>query len=327
MQGRHFISIVVPTRNRVGLLAHALGSFVDLDYPGDQYEIVVVDDGSTDGTTDVVARLATVSTQPPVRFFRSQGSGGNAARNLGAREAIGDVLCFVDDDTEASDGWLRAVIEATETYPDVGVFAGRIQLRLEGSPPRTCGREPLGETELDLGDDDAETAVAWGANLIIRREVLTRIGPFDETLPIYGDEFEWVYRYTTSGGRILYVANATIVHRRPAASLTPMALLRRSIQFGRGWAAASPLMSQPFSVAGTLAAAARGFAHGLTRGCFVGYRNAFSSLGTSTEAIRLLVRGDAGPSISWLPRHPLGMRTNRTWVRRLRTIGKGSGSR
>src|SRR5262245_50072483 len=270
MAERPYISIVIPTRNRARLLMDALASFARLDYPPDRYEIVVVDDGSTDHTSSEVARFAASGIQPAVRPVRGSGSGVNSARNLGVRHASGSILCFVDDDTEATDGWLDAVAQAADTYPDVDVFAGRLTLRIEGPAPRMCGREPLGETELDLGDDDRETRAAWGANLIVRRGILDRVGQFNESLPIYGDETEWLHRYKGSGGRIMYVAKANLVHRRTADLLRTSSIVRRSFRFGRGWARASGVMGRPGSVAGAIASSAHGFAHGLRYRCIVG---------------------------------------------------------
>jgi glycosyltransferase involved in cell wall biosynthesis len=298
---RPFVTIVMPTRNRARLLGAALRSFLDQDYADDRFELVVVDDGSTDDSAAAVARVADARPQVPVRFVRNPGQGVNSARNAGLSEAAGELLCFVDDDTAAGPGWLGAVVNGSETHRDRDVFAGRLILQYEGRPPRICGREPLGETELDLGDADIDTEFAWGANLIVRRRVFALVGPFDESLPIYGDETEWVVRYRRSGGRVMYLADAWLWHRRTAASLRIGSLLGRSFRFGRGWAAASNAIGARCSVAGAVASAIRGLGHGVRFRCFVGFRNAVSGIGTAIEAARMMITGVGGGSISWLP--------------------------
>ena len=121
--------------------------------------------------------------------------GLNVARNTGVQRSRGELVVFVDDDIEASPGWLAALLQAARTYPDADVFAGPIRPRLEGPVPRTCGREQPPITTLDLGTEDTrEIAFAWGANMAIRRTALERVGPFDTTLEHGGDEQEWQER-------------------------------------------------------------------------------------------------------------------------------------
>jgi glucosyl-dolichyl phosphate glucuronosyltransferase len=298
---RPFVTIVMPTRNRARLLGAALWSFLHQEDAVDLYEVVVVDDGSTDDSAAVVARVADARPQVSVRFVRNRRHGVNAARNAGISVAAGQLLCFVDDDTEAWPGWLRAVVKGSEDHLDVEVFAGRLILRYEGLPPRICGREPLGGGELDLGDADVDTEFAKGANLVVRRRVFGLVGAFDERLPIYGDETEWVDRYRRSGGRIVYLADAWLWHRRTAASLRVASLLAHSFRFGRGWAASSDAMGSRCSVAGAIASAVRGLGHGIRFRCFAGFRRAATGIGTAIETARMLVTGVGGASISWLP--------------------------
>jgi GT2 family glycosyltransferase len=96
-----------------------------------------------------------------------------------------------------------------------------------------CGREGPPITALDLGPADRDTERAWGANMTIRRSALERVGPFDETLDLYGDEEEWQGRLRAGGGRIRYVAAAGLDHRRSRADTTLRALMRAARGRGR----------------------------------------------------------------------------------------------
>ena len=125
-----------------------------------------------------------------------------------------DLFCFLDDDVEVWPGWLDAMLAGAAAYPDHEVLGGPIRARLEGSHLRACGREPLPVTTLDLGEADTDAAFVWGANLTIRRAAIERVGRFDESLQLYGDEEEFQIRLKAAGGRIRYVADAGVDHRR-----------------------------------------------------------------------------------------------------------------
>jgi glycosyltransferase involved in cell wall biosynthesis len=220
------VSVVVPTRNRADYLAVAVRSLADQE--GDTpYELLVVDDGSSD-STGAVARAA------GARVIRlDPGRGLNAARNAGIAATTGALVAFVDDDVWAPPGWLRAFAEGAERHTGAEAFAGPIRARLEGPAPRSCGREAAPITTLDLGDADTDTDRAWGANFAVRRSAVQRIGGFDEDLPIYGDEEEWMARLRRADGRIEYLAAAGLDHRRAGDDARLRSLARSEYRRGR----------------------------------------------------------------------------------------------
>jgi glycosyltransferase involved in cell wall biosynthesis len=163
------VSVVVPTRNRAALLSRLLRALAAQDYP--RYEVVVVDDASTDATREVLAQWK----GPLRRVVRlQQPRGSYAARNAGWREAQGEIIAFTDDDCLPSSGWLSALVEGMgpETPGVQGVtlaepgeitpFTHQIQQTEPGAPYRTC-------------------------NIAYRRQVLEEQGGFDESYRWYAD--------------------------------------------------------------------------------------------------------------------------------------------
>jgi GT2 family glycosyltransferase len=189
----------------------------------------VVDAGSSDSTGEVAERFG-------VRAIRhGERRGLNAARNTGLREASAGLIAFVDDDVFVPPGWLEALVDGAARHPDAEAFGGPIRARFEGRAPRACGREDPPITTLDLGPDDREAEMVWGANFAVRRSAVDRIGEFDESFDRgHGDEEDWLLRLRAEGGRILYLAHAGLDHRRAAGDSSLGSLARAAYHRGRG---------------------------------------------------------------------------------------------
>lgn len=225
------VSIVIPTRARLPYLEAALASIAPQAAAADAELIVVDDAGASEQARSLAERFG-------ARYEPHSGPRGlNVARNTGVARSRGELVVFVDDDVRAEPGWLAALLDAARDHPDVDVFAGPIRPVLDGGGPRSCGREPAPITALDLGESDVDARYAWGANMAIRRGALDRVGPFDESLADGGDEQEWQDRLRAAHGgehrRVLYVARATVEHRRIGADARLRALARAQHRRGR----------------------------------------------------------------------------------------------
>jgi len=222
------VTVVVPTSGRAGYLEVTLDSLRG-QRTAVPHEVLVVDDGSTDATPDVAARFG-------ARLVRhGERRSLNAARNTGVREAGGNLIAFVDDDVFVPPGWLDALVGGAERHPGAEAFGGPIRARFEGHAPRGCGREDPPITTLDLGDEDREAEMVWGANFAVRRSAAERIGEFDESFDRgHGDEEEWLLRLRAAGGRIVYLADAGLDHRRAAGDSGLGSLARAAYHRGRG---------------------------------------------------------------------------------------------
>jgi GT2 family glycosyltransferase len=222
-------SIVIPTRARAAYLEVALSSIAPQARAAGA-EVLVIDDAGASPEGREQAQRFGVRYEPHEREL-----GLNVARNTGVERSGGELVVFVDDDVEASPGWLEALLTAARIHPDVDVLAGQIRPRLEGHPPRTCGRERPPITTLQLGVSETDTEYAWGANMAIRRAALERVGAFDVSLAHGGDEQEWQDRLRARepGARVLYVGRAAVDHRRTGADARLRALARTAHARGR----------------------------------------------------------------------------------------------
>jgi glycosyltransferase involved in cell wall biosynthesis len=225
-----FVSVVVPTSNRAGLLTDCLAGLGAQDYPRDRYEVVVVDNGSTDGTAAVVAAAAAAGA-PAVRGMRPAEPDANAARNAGVDAARGDPICLVDDDTVIPAGWLSALVAGALRNPTAGCLGGPVSARFEHAPPRTCPVHDLAGMTLDEGDAETDIGEVWGMNMAIRRFAFDAVGPFRPGLR-WHQEWEWEQRLLAAGGRIVYVPGAGLAHRRGRGDLRVPALAWEFLQRG-----------------------------------------------------------------------------------------------
>jgi glycosyltransferase involved in cell wall biosynthesis len=194
---------VIPAFNAVEYLAETLESVLAQD--GVPLEIIVVDDGSTDGTAEVAARFA----ERGVRCMRLDPSGGpSRPRNRGIDATRGRYVALFDSDDLMLPGKLRVAVDFMEQQPGLGlVFTDFVKFR-EGSGDaprpflkdydrfRACPRRPAGERRYVIGRRDAYATLFYEnyigtSGVVIPREVLQRVGPFDESLKNADDRDMW----------------------------------------------------------------------------------------------------------------------------------------
>jgi O-antigen biosynthesis protein len=197
------VSVVVCSHNGGATIAHCLAGIAELDYP--DYETIVVDDGSTDGTAEIAARFA-------VRLIRTENSGLAAARNTGLAAATGDIVAYVDDDARPDPHWLRYVAAALMTSGYAAVGGPNIAPRGDGLVAEAVARSPGGPVHVLLSDREAEHIP--GCNMAFWTERLREIGGFDPQFRVAGDDVDICWQIHERGWRIGFHAGAVVWHRR-----------------------------------------------------------------------------------------------------------------
>lgn len=270
--------MVVPTRDRAGYLDVTLRSLRSQDL-AEPYELIVVDDGASEAVAELAERSG-------ARLVRPAGRGPNTARNAGIEAAAAELVALVDDDTDAPPGWLRAIVEGAARHPEADAFGGPIRPRLEGPAPRACGREQPPITSLDLGAADREVELVWSANMALRRPAFDRAGPFDERFSTGGDEEEWLRRLRAAGGRVVYLADAGLDHRRAGDDARLRSLMRSAYRRGRNMRAYDRTRERAPALGRELVVLAGCGWHTVRRACPQGLVMGAHSAGRVVEAVR-----------------------------------------
>ena len=218
------ISVIVPTYNRKKSLRKALESLISQDPLGKfTYEVLIIDDGSSDGTEDVVTEIIRRECNVPISYVYKEGGGAAAARNTGVAQAHGQWIAFFDDDQWAEPRWLSELYE-TALENDAQCVGGTMLLDLPDSWAEDLSpfcRRLLDENVLatEAKKYPADTLPSTG-HVLIRRNVIERIGGFELTIREAGEDSDLFARLQRQGVRNWYTPRAIAHHVIPESRLT-----------------------------------------------------------------------------------------------------------
>ena len=213
-------SVIIPTWNGRDMLVHALRALQAQTFA--DFETIVVDNGSTDGTADLLA-----TSFPHVRLVPlPENLGFAAAVNIGICAAIGDVLVLMNNDTEPAADWLGELVAALDAHPDVGSCAARM---LDYRDPRVIDSAglQLGLFASNIGEGQPDGPAyseprrifgACGGAAAYRRTALQQAGLFDASFFAYCEDVDLGARLQLAGWNCLYVPTAVITHLGSATS-------------------------------------------------------------------------------------------------------------
>ncbi len=221
-------TIVVPTYARPERLAHCVGALARLEYDRSRLEVIVVDDGSPDGTA-VAAAVAPHRDPLRLRLVRQENRGPAAARNRGVREARHEFIAFTDDDCQPQPSWLAAFSAQFAAAPEC-IAGGRTVNALEENIYSAASESLVGyfhRYHLRKGTPFFATN-----NVALPRAVFLAVGGFDERFPrAAGEDREFCARCVRQGRTFAYVPEAVVHHSH---ALTLRQFIRQHYNYGRG---------------------------------------------------------------------------------------------
>lgn len=229
-------SVIIPVRNRPAEIRRCVTSVYASKFPSNQYEVLVVDNGSTDRTLREAQRAGarTLSVPEPNR---------SEARNAGARVARGRWLAFTDSDCEVDEGWLAALAKAVgeaEAAENASKKVGAIAGTIESGAPETpieayiAFRQWIDQEKFLTPGRKFSPPFAATANLAIRKDVFEEVGGFDPALANAGQDADWCWRMQRAGWTIDRAPGACVTHYHRA---TLKDAVRQAHRYGRGNAA------------------------------------------------------------------------------------------
>ncbi|MEW6277815.1 MAG: glycosyltransferase [Candidatus Eremiobacterota bacterium] len=208
------VSVILPVHRNPEGIARCLRSLLAQTWL--DFEVLVADDGSADGTAEAARHAA--ASDPRVRVLERPTRGGpGAARNLAMAHASGDILAFIDADSWAESDWLARITEPIRTG----------QADCTGGPDVVPESDPLVSRCVGYSMDSplASGGLRWGTtrlvgylpgtgNMAVHRSFFQRVGPFDERFHDSGEDKEWLFRVKRAGARMLYLPAAPVWHHR-----------------------------------------------------------------------------------------------------------------
>ena len=225
------ISVVVCTHNGARTLPQCLERLQCLPYP--DYEVIVVDDGSSDGSGEIARRY-------DVELLQTDHRGLGFARNVGIEHAGGEIVAFLDDDAYPDQDWLHYMALAFENGSHAGIGGPNLPPPEDGRVAECVARAPGGPIHVLISDREAEHVP--GCNMAFRKAALEAVGGFDERFSTAGDDVDLCWRLQDAGETLGFSAGAVVIppqarHRAP--------LSQAAVRLRQGRGAARAEVAQP----------------------------------------------------------------------------------
>lgn len=204
MLGGSNVTIVVPAWNAESTIEEAVQSLLRQDYTAGRVQIIVVDNGSTDKTLEILKSF------PDVQIVHEAKAGSYAARNAGIKQAKGELIAFTDSDCVADDKWISNAVDRLKRDPTIGIVAGRVELI-----PSPKGSRLVYLIESELSFRQKETVLQGRcatANWVSALKLIQDAGGFDDRLKSGGD---WLLsgKLSSAGHSVVYEESAIVRHQ------------------------------------------------------------------------------------------------------------------
>ena len=242
-------SIIIPTYNRSSLLIKLLKSLLKMQFSSSEYEILVIDNNSSDQTKERVDKIIRDNTKYSIQYFFEKKPGLHNARHRGLKESKGEILCYLDDDVTVDDKWLEGVSE-TFASTNAVLVGGKVLPVYEVDPPEWIaslwntknGNKILGILSLiDLGNliREVDPVYIYGCNFSIQKKILIKCDGFhpdsfpDSLIKYRGDgETGLAFKIKEKGYKCYYNPKACVFHFIPQKRLTVNYFCKRMFNQG-----------------------------------------------------------------------------------------------
>ncbi|MFX1409874.1 MAG: glycosyltransferase [Promethearchaeota archaeon] len=219
------VSIIIPIKNRVNLLPNLIKNLLNLNYP--QYEIIIVDDCSTDNTKDLLRKY-------PIKSISLEKSVGSAkARNIGIKEAKNDIIALTDSDCFVSRNWLKNLVPFLDEYDMVGgrvVFYDRAEMKLN----------PFNQKKKIVITKESSINFLNTSNMMFKKYVWNSTGGF---LNYRIEDLEFSWRSLRKGFKLIYVPKGLVIHH---GKRNPLQNIKKYLQYGKSYSKIAAIHNMKF---------------------------------------------------------------------------------
>lgn len=221
-QSTHYVSVIVPVYNDKERLLNCIQNLLSQSYPSHKYEIIIVDNGSTDGASEEVASL-------PVRLINENSiQSSYAARNKGISCANGDIVAFTDSDCSPCQNWIDEGVKSL-LENSASLSGGNVRFTFSNKPTGAEVYDSI--TNMQIKENISNRNVAKTANLFVKTSVFKTIGLFPNEVQSGGD-VTWTGKATSYGFKLVYAPLAEVSH--PSRKLGN--LIKKQYRVGKGQA-------------------------------------------------------------------------------------------
>ena len=220
------VSIIIPIKNRVNYLPNLIKNLSNLNYP--QYEIIIVDDCSTDSTKDLLKQY------PVKSIFLEKSVGSAKARNIGIKEAKNEIIALTDSDCFVSRNWLKDLVPFLNTYDVVGgkvVYRNRVEMKLN---PFIMKDEVIIKKESPVNFLNTN-------NMIFKKEIWSFTGGF---LNYRIEDLEFSWRLLKKGFILFYSSKGLVIHHD---NRNPIQNIKKYLQYGKSYSKIAFIHNMSFS--------------------------------------------------------------------------------
>ena len=222
------VSVIVPVKNGGAKIQGLLDSLMQIDYPKDKLEIIIVDGNSSDDTREIVSRY-------PVKLLLEENHGINGARNTGLKHSGGDIIVFTDSDCVVPKDWIKRIVEDFQDSK-IGCVGGNVEGYYDDFLSRYSDESIIPVMRRFKRREVLDTIkpplhYPAGCNMAIKRDIIEKVGLFDENIMYGFDEDELVERICRKGNEMILDPEILVKHKHRS---TLPELLKQNFRYGRG---------------------------------------------------------------------------------------------